>query len=262
MRTIEERCADARALLRHHGLGRSVDDMPWVVDAVEEALLRGDSARDDLKIAREEAMALRAEMLSLRAAQGDHAREITALAAASKPVPMRLPCPRCHELHVDTGDFATKLHHTHACQHCGEVWRPALVNTVGVQFLPGFRDERTYTASEIRYGKITVTADEMRTSGMAAPSFRKPASTLEDYPRPAAPLAELAEAHASKRGTKYEVSTTLNYHNMRAIQLQMTGIHTGRPTYLVICLSCRELVHESTTSYKHHFESHSMEPTP
>jgi len=32
-----------------------------------------------------------------------------------------------------------KPHHTHACQHCGLVWRPAIAPTVGVQFLPGFK---------------------------------------------------------------------------------------------------------------------------
>jgi hypothetical protein len=57
------------------------------------------------------------------------------------PIPMILTCPSCGERHVDQGEFATKPHHTHACQHCGMVWRPALVATVGVQFLPGFKDE-------------------------------------------------------------------------------------------------------------------------
>lgn len=57
------------------------------------------------------------------------------------PIPMRLPCPTCGALHVDVGRFATHPHHTHACQHCGAVWRPALVNTVGVRFLPGFKNE-------------------------------------------------------------------------------------------------------------------------
>jgi rubredoxin len=57
-----------------------------------------------------------------------------------QPIPMRLHCPECSELHIDTGEFETKLHHTHACQHCGLVWRPAVVPTVGVRFLPGFKD--------------------------------------------------------------------------------------------------------------------------
>ncbi|HET6959532.1 MAG TPA: hypothetical protein VFI56_23225 [Vicinamibacterales bacterium] len=66
------------------------------------------------------------------------------------PIPMRLPCPGtierdgqqipCGVLHVDEGEFATKPHHTHACQACGLVWRPALVPTVGVLFLPGYKN--------------------------------------------------------------------------------------------------------------------------
>lgn len=57
----------------------------------------------------------------------------------SDPIPMRLTCEGCGRLHIDEGEFATKPHHTHACQYCGMVWRPALVPTVGVRFLPGFR---------------------------------------------------------------------------------------------------------------------------
>jgi hypothetical protein len=58
------------------------------------------------------------------------------------PIPMLLWCPACGTRHIDKGDFATKPHHTHACQndHCGLVWRPAVVHTVGVQHLPGFKD--------------------------------------------------------------------------------------------------------------------------
>jgi rubredoxin len=55
-------------------------------------------------------------------------------------IPMLLHCPMCNERHIDEGEFATKLHHTHACQHCGHVWRPAILATVGVQFLPGFKN--------------------------------------------------------------------------------------------------------------------------
>ena len=57
-----------------------------------------------------------------------------------KPIPMRLPCPACGALHIDEGPFATKPHHTHSCQECGLTWRPAIVHTVGVRFLPGFRN--------------------------------------------------------------------------------------------------------------------------
>lgn len=59
---------------------------------------------------------------------------------APPPIPMLLWCPECGKRHVDAGEFATKKHHTHACQGCGHVWRPAVVATVGVQFLPGFKD--------------------------------------------------------------------------------------------------------------------------
>lgn len=62
------------------------------------------------------------------------------IAGEGKTIPMRLPCPSCNVLHIDEGEFATKVHHTHACQHCGMVWRPAVVPTVGVQFLPGFKN--------------------------------------------------------------------------------------------------------------------------
>lgn len=56
------------------------------------------------------------------------------------PIPMRIHCTICGELHIDEGEFATKPHHTHACQECGNVWRPAVVHTVGVRFLPGFKN--------------------------------------------------------------------------------------------------------------------------
>ena len=58
-----------------------------------------------------------------------------------EPVAMILTCPSCSTRHVDEGEFATRVHHTHACQSCGMVWRPAIVPTVGVQFLPGFRND-------------------------------------------------------------------------------------------------------------------------
>lgn len=58
-------------------------------------------------------------------------------------LPMLLWCPECGNRHVDQGEYVTKPHHTHACQHCGHVWRPELVNTRGVQFLPGFKDKHS-----------------------------------------------------------------------------------------------------------------------
>ena len=57
-----------------------------------------------------------------------------------EPIPMIIFCPLCHGRHIDEGDFATTPHATHACQHCGLVWKPAKVPTVGVQFLPGYKN--------------------------------------------------------------------------------------------------------------------------
>lgn len=70
-------------------------------------------------------------------------------ALAKTAIPMRLTCPECGVLHVDEGEFETKPHHTHACQHCGNVWRPSVLCTVGVRFLPGFRDEERVFAVKI-----------------------------------------------------------------------------------------------------------------
>jgi rubredoxin len=62
-------------------------------------------------------------------------------ASGQEPIPMLLWCPGCGARHIDKGEFATKVHHTHACQTCGMVWRPAIVPTCGVQYLPGYKNE-------------------------------------------------------------------------------------------------------------------------
>lgn len=54
-------------------------------------------------------------------------------------LPMILFCPNGHR-HIDEGLFIDKPHHTHACQECGIVWRPAKINTHGVKFLPGYKN--------------------------------------------------------------------------------------------------------------------------
>lgn len=70
------------------------------------------------------------------------ARICEAIGKLSAPVDMRIVCPACSSLHVDEGEFEKKPHHTHACQHCGHVWRPAIVATRGVRFLPGFKNRK------------------------------------------------------------------------------------------------------------------------
>lgn len=67
------------------------------------------------------------------------------------PIPLLLICPGidpdaepprvCGARHIDVGKWATRVHHTHSCQRCGHTWRPAVVPTVGVRFLPGFKNE-------------------------------------------------------------------------------------------------------------------------
>lgn len=74
------------------------------------------------------------------AGEVDALRRALHVGLPSEIVPMLLWCPECGERHVDVGEFESKKHHTHACQLCGHVWRPAIVATVGVQFLPGFKN--------------------------------------------------------------------------------------------------------------------------
>ena len=64
----------------------------------------------------------------------------------SEPLAMLIWCPACNMRHIDEGEFATKPHHTHACQGCGNVWRPAVRPTCGVRFLPGFKNKEDSAA--------------------------------------------------------------------------------------------------------------------
>lgn len=58
-----------------------------------------------------------------------------------RPLELIINCPECGGRHIDEGEFADKVHHTHACQHCGFVWRPSVGPTKGVQFLKGFKND-------------------------------------------------------------------------------------------------------------------------
>lgn len=73
-------------------------------------------------------------------AQGTEQEIEDRLKVHAGPMLMRLNCPACGKLHIDEGVFEEKRHHTHACQHCGMVWRPAVDHTRGVEFLPGFKN--------------------------------------------------------------------------------------------------------------------------
>lgn len=110
----------------------------WMSDAAVQAWIDTPPMTDDgsaLSTARVAAQRLATEVRRFR----NHFKHNP---VGLPPIPMLLTCPSCGERHIDEGEFATKPHHTHACQHCGMCWRPAVTATVGVQFLPGFKDER------------------------------------------------------------------------------------------------------------------------
>lgn len=46
----------------------------------------------------------------------------------------------CGARHLDEGEFADKPHHTHSCQTCGGSFRLQREHTVGVAFIPGFKN--------------------------------------------------------------------------------------------------------------------------
>lgn len=85
------------------------------------------------------------------------------------PIPMIMSCPRCEGRHIDKEPWATRRHHTHACQHCGHNWRPAVEPTVGVQFLPGFKDDaekpRLRESTIVWFGSKSFNSDQLWIDG-------------------------------------------------------------------------------------------------
>jgi hypothetical protein len=103
--------------------------------------------------------------------------------APTSPVPMVLHCPECSARHIDEGEFATKPHHTHSCQSCGLTWRPAVVHTVGVGFLPGFKNDFAFKEKLGGDGPvIMMTPDGMYSGGR--PFGAEPPATMvaQTYP--------------------------------------------------------------------------------
>ncbi len=72
------------------------------------------------------------------------------------PIRMLLTCPSCCSRHIDEGRFASKPHHTHECQVCGLVWRPAIENTVGVQLLFGPESETRKLRGKLNLHRLEV----------------------------------------------------------------------------------------------------------
>lgn len=52
------------------------------------------------------------------------------------PIASILPCFHCGRLHIDEGEWATRIHRTHLCMFCGATWRPSPFPTVGVEPQP------------------------------------------------------------------------------------------------------------------------------
>lgn len=69
----------------------------------------------------------------------DFTRKDAAVDVTVPSIPMLLTCPACSMRHVDK-EKANTPHRDHACQFCGTVWRPCKENTIGVKFLPGYKD--------------------------------------------------------------------------------------------------------------------------
>lgn len=139
-----------------------------------------------------------------------------------EPIPMFLTCPKCNTRHIDAGEFATRSHHTHSCQDCGLTWRPAVAPTVGVEFLPGFKNDQPAPLKEIRirqtwrrndsghfcmiraYGDgkpgVRFSSSDGGVYDMGEPAFRQTHTFVSDPPTPATVAGEECEHGASLTG--------------------------------------------------------------
>lgn len=131
------------ALARSGMSRREVSRKAGLSESVLGAFLRGDFGRKGFNVSTLEEIASALDVSPGWLAFGEAAAGSTkpASPADPAPIPLILTCIACHARHVDKGRFATQPHRDHSCQACGVTWRPALVPTVGVQFLPGYKDE-------------------------------------------------------------------------------------------------------------------------
>ena len=119
-------------------LARALDDLKVANASLKSAIEVKERVEEALVAATHRANALGAEVRKL----------CDTPPPPEEPVPLLLWCPSCGERHIDpptpsavgVGDekieWAGRPHRTHACQSCGMLWAPAVVPTVGVQFLP------------------------------------------------------------------------------------------------------------------------------
>lgn len=95
-------------------------------------------------------------------------------------VPIQTWCPSCGERHIDRGEWATRLHKTHLCEHCGAKWRPYDAPTVGVA------DRVAYGVPWIGSGwRLRADLDELKRACREASRSGK---RLEDYTGPELPI--------------------------------------------------------------------------
>lgn len=71
------------------------------------------------------------------------------IARLKLPVPLVLHCPECTQQHIDKPDERTEgwvnpPHRSHLCHNCGAIWRPADVETVGVEHIETVGKSDTY----------------------------------------------------------------------------------------------------------------------
>jgi hypothetical protein len=81
---------------------------------------------------------VRALLEGCEACCAEFAKEFCGAVTPEQPLPMLLNCPSCHGQHIDREEWANpeKAHKTHLCEHCGHLFRPSNVATVGVEALP------------------------------------------------------------------------------------------------------------------------------
>lgn len=78
-------------------------------------------------------------------------RSMLAVAPAPSrdPIPMVLHCPHCHTQHLDKPEpengWDNPPHASHLCHNCGAIWRPASVDTEGVENVPAGKHDRAPT---------------------------------------------------------------------------------------------------------------------
>ena len=99
------------------------------------------------------------------------------------PIKLLLICPVCGRQHVDYGVWAARIHTSHLCEHCGIIWKPCLMPTVGVMALCNhdWIERRWHVDGEVRRARFCTACSDRHPDDRLEPI--KP-SILDDAPRP------------------------------------------------------------------------------